>query len=723
MNKLLLIPAAVALSAFALTTASAADTSAVSKQIDVLVDKGLAKEKLKPNKLASDETFLRRVYLDVTGRIPTPEEAKAFLSSKEANKRAKLIDQLLASDGYVYHFYNYWADVLRAQSQGIGDSSAAQEYLNFIRKSLRENKPYDQFSRELVSSEGTIFKTGAIGYYMRDRGMALDNLSNTVRIFLGTRLECAQCHNHPFDRWSEMEFYKMAAFTHNMTGTNYRSKNMDETQKLIREDKSLEKETQDMMRRALTDAFRPLQSTEVVQNKGTLRLPPEYKYTDGKPKDVVPAAVMFGKPVALTKDSNPIQEYAKWMTSSDNPRFTTVIANRLWKKVMGLGLIEPLDEMVDSSVASNPDLMKFLSRQMIAMKYDMKAYLRMVLNTQTYQRESTKEDLQPGTPYFFQGPVFRRMSAEQIWDSVVTLINPNPDERNWTLRERERKEVENRRQLAEILDGTEPALLFDASKRVAVAMKEQNKGFAKLREDLEQARAKDDKEKIKEIQRQLNDSQRLMRETISKCFYEVAKQSKNPVLLAKLQKISNGAPMEMAMMSIMDNPRVDAKDMPVDPKMQTALQTEMKFLGMTKPKDIQSYEKYRKGLHQTWCRASELPSPAPRGHFLREFGQSDRDIIENASQEASVPQALTMLNGSLLTQLNSGWSTLAMNLRKTTTPQEKIDTLFLSLFSRKPTAKEQAMLLQRLDAAAGSKTIWDDIVMAAISTQRFLFID
>ena len=723
MNKLLLIPAAVALSAFALTTASAADTSAASKQIDALVAKGLAKEKLKANKPASDETFLRRVYLDVTGRIPTPEEAQAFLSSKEANKRAKLIDKLLASDGYVYHFYNYWADVLRAQSQGIGDSSAAQEYLNFIRKSLRENKPYDQFSRELVSSEGTIFKTGAIGYYMRDRGMALDNLSNTVRIFLGTRLECAQCHNHPFDRWSEMEFYKMAAFTHNMTGTNYRSKNMDETQKLIREDKSLEKETQDMMRRALTDAFRPLQSTEVVQNKGTLRLPPEYKYTDGKPKDVVQAAVMFGKPVALTKDSNPIQEYAKWMTSSDNPRFTTVIANRLWKKVMGLGLIEPLDEMVDSSVASNPDLMKFLSRQMIAMKYDMKAYLRMVLNSETYQRESTKEDLQPGTPYFFQGPVFRRMSAEQIWDSVVTLINPNPDERNWTLRERERKEVENRRQLAEILDGTEPALLFDASKRVAVAMKEQNKGFAKLRGDLEVARAKDDKEKIKEIQRQLNDSQRLMRETISKCFYEAAKQSKNPALLAKLQKISNGAPMEMAMMNIMDNPRVDAKDMPIDPKMQSALQTEMKLLGMTKPKEVLSYEKYRKGLHQTWCRASELPSPAPRGHFLREFGQSDRDIIENASQEASVPQALTMLNGSLLTQLNSGWSTLAMSLRKTMTPQEKIDTLFLSLYSRKPTAKEQAMLLQKLDVAAGSKTIWDDIVMAAISTQRFLFID
>jgi len=724
MNKLLLIPAAVALSAFALTTVNAADTSAASKQIDVLVAKGLAKEKLKPNKPVSDETFLRRVYLDVTGRIPTQPETLAFLKSKDANKRAKLIDQLLNSDGYIYHFYNYWADILRAQSTGIGDSSAAQEYLNFIRKSLRENKPYDQFVRELVAAEGTIFKTGAIGYYIRDRGMPLDNLASTIRVFLGTRIECAQCHNHPFDKWTEMDFYKMAAFSNNMAGTNYRSKNMEEAQKLIREDKTNDKESLDMMRRALTDAFRPLQSTEVVQGKSNgIRLPDIYKYTDAKPKELVQASVMFGKPVALTKESSPIQEYSKWMTSPDNPRFTTLIANRLWKKVFGAGLIEPVDEMVDATMPSNPELMKFLERQMIALKYDMRGYLRMVLNSQSYQRESTKEDLQPGTPYYFQGPVFRRMSAEQIWDSVTTLVNPNPDERNWTLRERERKEIDNRRQLADILDGTEPALLFDASKRVAVAMKEQNKGFAQFRKDLEEARAKDDKEKIKEIQRKLNDSQRLMRETISKSFYEAAKQSKNPALLAKLQKISNGAPMEMAMMNVMGDARVDVKDMPVDPKMQAAIQAEKKVLGITQPKAVKSYERYRTTLHQSWCRAAELQSPAPRGHFLREFGQSDRDIVENASTEASVPQALTLLNSSLVTQLNSGWSVLAMNLRRATTAQEKIDSLFLSLYNRKPTAKEQAMLLQKLDTAAGSKTIWDDIVMAAVSTQRFLFID
>ena len=726
MTNMLNTSLAVALSAFALTTATAADITPnnASKQIDALVAQGLAKQKLAPNKPASDEIFLRRVYLDVIGRIPTPQESLAFLNSKEPVKRAKLIDKLLASDGYVYHFYNYWADVLRAQSTGIGDSSAAQEYLNFIRKSLKENKPYDQFVRELVGAEGTIFKTGAIGYYMRDRGMNLDNLATTVRIFLGTRIECAQCHNHPFDKWTEMDFYKMAAFSNSMNATNYRSKNLDDVQKMVREDKTLDAESHDMMRRALTDAFRPLQSTEVVQGKSNgVRLPDTYKYPGAKPKDLVQASVIFGKPVTLTKECNVIQEYAKWMTATDNPRFTNLIVNRLWKKVFGLGLNEPVDEIMDDSVASNPELLTFLSRQMIAQKYDMKSFLRMVLNSASYQRESTKDDLQPGTPYYFQGPVFRRMSAEQIWDSVITLVNPNPDEANRTLREREHKELENRRQLADLLDGTEPELLFDGASKVAVAMKDQNLGFAQLRKDLEVARAKDDKEKMKEIQRQLNDSQRIMRETISRCFYEAAKQSKNPATLAKLEKVSNGAPMEMAMMNLMGDARVDVKDLKDDPKLVAQMQAEEALLGIKEPKAVASYERYRKGLHQTWCRAAELQSPAPRGHFLREFGQSDRDIVENASTEASVPQALTLLNGTLVTQLNNGWSVLAMNMRQAATPQDKLDTLFLSLYSRKPSPREKALLFQTLEHAGGSKTIWDDIVMGAISAQRFLFID
>lgn len=700
-----------------------ADTIASSRQIDALLEQGWKKQNIKGNPIVSDEVFLRRAYLTVVGRIPSADEAKAFLTWQSPEKRSKLIDQLLASDGYVHNFFNYWADVLRAQSQGNGDSTTSQNYLNFIRKSLRDNKPFDQLSRELVSSEGTCFENGAIGYYMRDRGMALDNLSNTTRIFLGTRLECAQCHDHPFDKWTQKQFYEMAAFTHNMSGTSYQSKSGTEAQKIIREDKTLDAETKDMMRQALTEAFRPLRDTLVVQNKAPIRLPHDYKYANAKPKDVVPASVMFGKPVALSKESNPVGEFGKWMTSAENPRFTTIIANRLWKKVFGLGLYEPVDEMLDSSVASNPEVMKFLEKQMVVLKYDMKAYLRMLLNTQAFARASTKEAA-PGMPYYFQGPVFRRMSAEQVWDSMVTLVSPAPDQQNWSARERERRELENRKRLAALLDKTEAPLLIEASKQVAEAMREQNRGFDKLRKELDVARAKDDKETVKEIQRKLNESQRILRESVSRCFYEAAKKSGNKEIQAQLAAASGGGPMEMAMMNMMgDNTRVDAKEMPVSPKLMARIKADEVVLGIKDPKSAASFENYQRSLHQTWSRAAELPSPAPRGHFLREFGQSDREIIENANDEASVPQALTIMNGSLVSGLTSAWSVLSINLRKAQTAEEKIEALFLSLYSRQPKPAEKTLFLQTLESNAGSKTIWEDLTLAALSTQRFLFIE
>lgn len=702
--------------------AESPDTSAASKQADALLAKSWQKHRIKPNALVDDATFLRRVYLTVVGRIPTLEEARAFHASQMPDKRAKLIDTLLASEGYVQNFFNYWADVLRAQSQGVAGSTTAQNYLNYLRMALRENKPWDQMARELVSSEGSCFDNGAIGYYMRDRGMPLDNLSNTTRIFLGTRMECAQCHDHPFDKWTQKQFYEMAAFTHNMSATNYRSKSGDEVQKMVRDDKTLDKDTRDLMRQALNEAMRPLRDTLVVQNKGQLRLPQDYKYKDAKPKDVVQASVMFGKPVVLQKASNTIDEFGQWLTSPENPRFTTIIANRLWQRVFGAGLYEQVDEMMDNSVPANPELMHFLERQMVALKYDMKAYLRLLLNTQAFARESTKE-VSPGTVYYFQGPVFHRMRAEQVWDSLVTLVSPDPDQPNWSSRERERRDLENRHHLAELLDKTEASLLYEAAKEVAAAMREQNKEFDRLRKELDEARAKDDKVKARDIQRRLGESQRILREQVSKCFYEAAKKSGNQEIQRELAAVSGDGPMEMAMMNLMQDSRVDAKDAPLDARVMATLKADEAVLGMKDEKSIKSFENFQRSLHQTWSRAAELPSPAPRGHFLREFGQSDREIIENASDEASVPQALTLMNGALLNQLTSAWSTLSINLRKAKTNDEKIDTLFLSLYSRPPSAKEKAHMLQTVESYASSKTLWEDMTLSALSTQRFIFIE
>ena len=170
-----------------------ANANEASQQIDALLAKDWQQHKLTANPPASDETLVRRLYLDIIGRIPTLQEAQAFLSSTDKDKRAKLIDQLLASDGYSQRMFHFWADLLRVQTRansGQGDMTS-KPYLEHVKRRIRENMPYDAFVRELLTAQGKVWDNPAIGYYMRDIGMPLDNLANTTRVFLGTRIECA----------------------------------------------------------------------------------------------------------------------------------------------------------------------------------------------------------------------------------------------------------------------------------------------------------------------------------------------------------------------------------------------------------------------------------------------------------------------------------------------------------------------------------------------------
>lgn len=304
-------------------------------------------------------------------------------------------------------------------------------YLGFVKKSLRENLPYDEFVRRLITANGQAWENGAVGYTFRDNGMPLDHLANTVRIFLGTRLECAQCHDHPFDKWTQMEFYQMAAFSYGMRPDSRSSvPGLDEALDILR------KETPDRahyanLRRASTDIMGPLRSekTTVIYNPGEqLTLPHDYQYEDAKPRSPVRPAVMFGS----TTQPN-IESYAKWMTSPDNPRFTVVIANRLWKQAMGLGFIEPVDELRDTTQSHIPGLSEYLARLMVGLDYDMRAFLAALFNSQAYLSQATLTEPHPEEFYHFPGPILRRMTAEQTWDSVVTLINPHTEGGDWKL--------------------------------------------------------------------------------------------------------------------------------------------------------------------------------------------------------------------------------------------------------------------------------------------------
>ena len=266
--KLSSLLAALTLTAAGLQAAPAPAEAA--RRIDALLEADWKKHNLQGNPEVDDATFVRRIHLDLIGRIPTSRETGDFLASKDPAKRAKLIDKLLASEGYVQHFYNYWADVLRVQTNGqqAGPITGAA-YAGYLKDALRSNKPYDSLVRELVTAEGKAWDNGAIGYYMRDRGMPLDNMANTVRIFLGTRIECAQCHIHPFDKWTHMQFYQMAAFTYNVETQDYYGGSIDEVRDLLRGQEA-------ELRAQFKEPPRPRKTREMSQEEWA-KLDKEYK--------------------------------------------------------------------------------------------------------------------------------------------------------------------------------------------------------------------------------------------------------------------------------------------------------------------------------------------------------------------------------------------------------------------------------------------------------------
>ncbi|MDB6119715.1 MAG: hypothetical protein JWO08_3496 [Verrucomicrobiaceae bacterium] len=793
------------------------DVSGAAREIDALLTKDWTANKLKGNTPADDSVFVRRIYLDVVGRIPTTRETEEFMGSKEKDKRAKLIDKLLASDGYVQHFFNYWADVLRAQSQGqqLGQITGAA-YTNFIKDALRTNKPYDQFVKEMIAAQGKAWETGAIGYYMRDRGMPLDNMASTVRVFLGTRIECAQCHNHPFDKWTQMQFYKMAAFTFGVETNDYYGGTTGGMRDLLRNQEvavreSFKQPQPPKKMKDMTEAERTAFKAEVAKVEAARRaaqekirheqrfynqatqdirdtmrytavdfkenrkvtLPHDYKYEDAKPKSVVAPGTMMGHSCEPMPGETQLQAYARWMASPDNERFTKVIANRLWKKAFGQALIEPLDELMDNTVAVNPPLEQNLEKLMITLKYDMKAYMRVLFNTSAYQRQVTREEVVPGVAYHFTGPLLRRMSPEQMWDSFVTLINPNPDMPNVISRDTMEQRVLAAKKSADSVDSLTPEEMLKGIKVAAKKYEAQSEAvtakqklIAAAREDAKkfedeaasaegtqkealEAKAVEAKTKYKALSKEINEmysdarravvsevfvpgQKKLFEKVTGKPYVQVALNTNGKAGKEEAESTANPGGSDMMMMAAYGTKKGERIVIPGYDKLKKSKEEEAAAVEAQKKAwaeeadfygigDKQRKEYFRSRAQQTrdYLRAAEIESPAPRGHYLREFGQSDREMIENSNSEASVPQALALMNGSLLPQITNRFSQLMLTVNKAPYPDEKVEAAYMTLLSRKPTAREKDLWLQAQDK--GLSTM-DDLIYALINTQQFIFI-
>jgi tetratricopeptide (TPR) repeat protein len=581
---------------------------ASASEIDRLVEENYRKHDVKPNPKTTDAQFVRRIYLDVTGTIPTYRETKSFLDSADLDKREQLIDQLLISDGYSSHFFNYWADVLRYTDR-LNGNVRGEPYRQWIKQSLAENKPWDTIVNQMLTSEGLIWKNPATGYVQRDAGMPLDNMNNTVRIFLGTRIGCAQCHDHPFDRWKQKEFYQMAAFTFGTssgTGGGDKRYFAGGNPNTRLRDAYYEIEQEEEQRRSKYYGFTRLisQNMQIVNDQvgRKIRLPHDYAYDDAKPKDVIEPKALFGQPVTIKKGEAPRKAFARWLASKDNPRFALTIANRLWKQAFGVGQIEPVDDMMDDTVAENPVLMTFLESEMKRLNFDMKEYLRIVFNSQTYQRQASFHEVHLGEVYHFPGPILRRMTAEQAWDSFLTLTLVNPYEY--------REFPSNIRTdiLGVDLDAISATDLLDINGKISTA-------------------------------------------------------------------VDSGRP---------------------------ARQKKFKYKGVL------------------LARASELPSPTSPNHFLRMFGQSNRELISSSSKIGSVPQVLFMFNGPITHMLLERGSMIHRNILQQRTGTASVEAVFMAILNRRPDKDEAAIAIEEIKKNGVNG--WGNVVWSLVNTREFLFI-
>ncbi|MFD0893447.1 DUF1549 domain-containing protein [Luteolibacter ambystomatis] len=413
------------------------DDPAYLKKAALTIDQHVAnwyrKQKLPVPATTDDATYLRRVFLVTIGRIPTGEEARDFLDISDPNKRQELVNYLLNSPGYGSHLTNWTFDLLRLTDQRIGGGGASMApYRDWVRRAVDSNMPWDEFVRRLLASNGDGWdpQTASVGYYTRDRGMPLDNIANSMRIFLASRMECAQCHdNHasPDEKPERKDFYELAAFTNGQGELN--QKLMQPLwSELTRQDERRGPEYS--VAQVMWD--RVYGMSLAGGGSGRIALPQDYQaeYHNGKPGDLVGGRTPFGKIVLMSDrrdENNGREKLADWVVSKTGPQFPSNIANRMWKRVMGKAVYEPVDTYVEAEKSNYPELMGYLQQLMVDLQFDMKAYQRVLLYTRTFQFATNPDtSIVPGGDDF-HGRKIERLSSEQIWDSLITLSGGNPD--------------------------------------------------------------------------------------------------------------------------------------------------------------------------------------------------------------------------------------------------------------------------------------------------------
>jgi hypothetical protein len=328
-----------------------------------------------PAPLCSDEAFLRRASLDLIGTLPTPDQVRSFLSSADPEKRRKAIDELLERPEYVDYWALRWGDLLRVHRRYVGDKGLGT-VSSWLRRSIRENKPLDQMTRELLTAQGNLFASGPVGFYFTDQKPE-EFAETTAQVFLGVRLQCARCHHHPLEVWGQDDYYGLAAFF---------------TRLEVRD-------TGDKGRFGGMQILRP-----VDDEKKTMAVasPPR----------------LLGDPSPIALEGDIRQPLADWITRADNPYFARNFANRYWAWLVGRGLVEPVDDLRGTNPASNPALLDALARDFVEHGFDVKHLLRTICNSRVYQLSAEVAPERDKDGSLFTHRIVRRLPAESLLDAI-----------------------------------------------------------------------------------------------------------------------------------------------------------------------------------------------------------------------------------------------------------------------------------------------------------------
>lgn len=360
-----------------------------SRYIDALVAKKQQQLNLQPSPLCDDRTFLRRVSFDLIGTAPTPEAIKTFLADKSPDKRAKLIDALLARPEYADYWTLKWGDLLRSNRNNLGPKGM-WSFTNWIHDQFKQNRPADQFVHELITAQGSTYTVGPSNYY-RVASNPQDLAETTSQVFLGVRMQCARCHHHPFEKWSQADYYQFAAFFARVGIKGSEEFGLFGNEQVVR-----------------------------INNDGEVTHPKTGKVMYPTPLGAKLASLPDGKMPDPDGDGDRRRALADWLVSKNNRLFARNVANRYWGYLFNKGLVNPIDDQRVTNPPTNAELLDTLADTLIQHNYDVKYLLRVICNTQTYQRSSQATLANKDDELFFTHYLPRRLTAEALLDAIDT---------------------------------------------------------------------------------------------------------------------------------------------------------------------------------------------------------------------------------------------------------------------------------------------------------------